>query len=205
MRRTARRQLIRMGAGFFIVAGLLAFSTCVFAQQPIDQETRDSLTQQLNALEKEAAVLDKNIQNLQSQAKTLKNEIALLDNQIKIKRKNQNSRVPQADISASRVVLGSAVRELASRSNDNLVQMILKNDSLSDFFAELNSLEALQKKIQDTLLDLRTHKTALEKEKQDLESYQEEQQQVKSIQEVNRRGLQGKRTERDRITLKILL
>src|SRR3989338_6735140 len=218
MRRTARRQLIRMGAGFFIVAGLLAFSTCVFAQQPIDQETRDSLTQQLNALEKEAAVLDKNIQNLQSQAKTLKNEIALLDNQIKesqleikrldlvlkqtqidINRKNQTIRVLQADIGTSRVVLGSAVRELASRSNDNLVQMILKNDSLSDFFAELNSLEALQKKIQDTLLDLRTHKTALEKEKQDLESYQEEQQQVKSIQEVNRRGLQGKRTERDRI------
>ncbi|MBI2097104.1 MAG: hypothetical protein HYT40_03090, partial [Candidatus Sungbacteria bacterium] len=83
--------------------------------------------------------------------------------------------------------LAAAVRELASRSEDNLLEVMLQNDNLSDFFGALNSLESLQKRIHEVLDNLRGQKAELERQRAELEDFQEDQQQIKSLQEIERR------------------
>ena len=135
---------------------------------------------------------------MQAEARTLKNDLKLLDNQIRqreleIRRLTLVIRQTETDIvkksvtikelikeiSVSQRELAGSVRELAARSDDNLVEIMLSNDNLSDFFGALNSLESLQKKIQETLDGLRERKIKLEKEKAELEEFREEQQQAK--------------------------
>ena len=179
---------------------------------------RNALQAQLDALEKEAASLDITVQQLQGQAKTLQNEIKILNDQIRqhqisiqrlalvirqtdidISHKAQSIAVLQGKIKKSQQELGEAMRQLATRDQNNLLQLILQHDSLSDFFMELNSLEALQGHVQDLLADLRTQKTEFEKDKADLEDFREGQQEAKSAQELEQRSIQQKKTERDRL------
>src|SRR3989344_9563955 len=143
---------------------------------------RDTLQAQLDALEKEAASLDNTVQQLQGQTRTLQNEIKILNDQIRqhqiaiqrlalvirqtdidISRKSQSIAVLQGKIKKSQQELGEAVRQREQRDQNNLFQIILQHDSLSDFFMELNSLEALQGHIQALLVDLRTQKIEFEK------------------------------------------
>ena len=197
---------------------ILVFPAVIGAQESNGTVDRETLTRQLEALEREAEAIDKTIQSVQAEARTLKNDLKLLDNQIRqreleIRRLTLVIRQTETDIvkksvtikelikeiSVSQRELAGSVRELAARSDDNLVEIMLSNDNLSDFFGALNSLESLQKKIQETLDGLRERKIKLEKEKAELEEFREEQQQAKAIQEVDKRGLGQKRLERDQL------
>src|SRR3989344_677442 len=170
----------------------LVLSAPVFAraQDNLSPEERSSLTKQLDQLEKEAANLDQNIQEIQGQARTLKNEIALMDNEIKrreleirrltlvikqtetdITRKISNIRQTTTKIGVTQKELGAAVKELAQRGSENLLELMLKNQSLSEFFLVLNNNEKLQETIQNKIVELRDYKKSLEREKVELEDF----------------------------------
>ena len=197
--------------GFTLALGALGQTTSTGAD-------RDTLQAQLDALEKEAASLDSTVQQLQGQTRTLQNEIKILNDQIRqhqiaiqrlalvirqtdidISRKSQSIAVLQGKIKKSQQELGEAVRQLAMRDQNNLFQLILQHDSLSDFFMELNSLEALQGHIQALLVDLRTQKIEFEKDKEDLEEFREGQQEAKAAQELEQHSIQQKKSQRDQL------
>ena len=207
-----------LGIIIILMTVILVSPIVIRAQESNGTADRETLTRQMEALEREAEAIDKTIQSVQAEARTLKNELKLLDNQIRqreleirrltlvirqtetdIVKKSATIKELIKDISGSQRELASSVRELAARSDDNLVEIMLSNDNLSDFFGALNSLESLQKEIQETLDGLRERKIKLEKEKAELEEFREEQQQAQAIQEVDRRGLQQKRLERDQL------
>ncbi|MBI4135053.1 MAG: lytic murein transglycosylase [Candidatus Sungbacteria bacterium] len=184
----------------------------------LSPEERSSLEQQLEALEREAMSLDKNIQQVQSEARTLKNEIQLLNDQIKrreleikrldlvirqtetdIRRKVASITKTEKEIGVSQVELAASVREFARADSDTLLEVMLKNGNLSDFFLALNNLENMQKSIQGTLGGLRDYKVALEEQKTELEEFREGQSSAKAIQEVDRRALAQKKAERDNL------
>lgn len=188
------------------------------AQDNLSAEERSALTKQLDQLEREASGLDQNIQEIQGQARTLKNEIALLDNEIKrreleirrltlvikqtetdIARKISNIKQTTAKIGVTQKELGAAVKELAQRGSENLLELMLKNQSLSEFFLVLNNNEKLQETIQNKIAELRDYKKSLEQEKAELEEFREGQESAKAIQEVDKRSLSQKRLERDQL------
>lgn len=193
----------------------------LFSQVPngsLTPEERSTLTQQLEALEAEAAKLDREIANTQTEARTLSNEVKIIDKEIKkkeveirrlslvIRQTQADIRQKTANIGEAKVKIGGAqkslsasVKQLSQEDADNLLILMLKNDSLSDFFLILNNNEQLQEKLQSTLGSLREYKTVLEEEKDELEEYQKGQEDTKSIQEINRRSLADKRKERDQL------
>lgn len=205
---------IAIGFGF-IAAFLLAFSV---SAQDLSPQERDQLTQQLAQLEREAASLDGTITQLQGQARTLKNEVSLLNNQIKqheleirrltlvirqadvdITRKQKNIQVSAGKIQVAKQELSASVRELSQADQNNLLELMLKNESLSEFFIALNDLEKVQGNIQQKMADLRVYKASLEKEKAELEDFREGQAEAKSIAEVERRSIQQAKKERDQL------
>lgn len=218
-----RRYLKQFGMFYLIVfmLGLVFMPSYLFSQVPngsLTPEERSSLTQQLEALEAEAARLDKDIAKTQSEARTLSNEIKILESEIKkkeveirrlslvirqtqadIKKKSANIDVAKGKIGDAQQSLSVSVKELSQQDADNLLVLMLKNDSLSDFFLVLNNNEQIQEKLQSTLGNLREYKAALEEEKAELEEYQKGQEDTKSIQEINRRSLADKRKERDQL------
>ncbi|MBI2055070.1 MAG: lytic murein transglycosylase [Candidatus Sungbacteria bacterium] len=203
---------------YLFITLVLSVPVFIRAQDNLSPEERSSLTKQLDQLEKEAAGLDQNIQEIQGQARTLKNEIALLDNEIKrreleirrltlvikqtetdIARKISNIKQTTLKIGVTQRELGAAVKELAQRGGENLLELMLKNQSLSEFFLVLNNNEKLQETIQNKIAELRDYKKSLEQEKIELEDFREGQEAAKAIQEVDKRSLSQKRLERDQL------
>lgn len=181
-------------------------------------EERSTLTQQLEALEAEAAKLDKEITNTQTEARTLANEVKIIDKEIKkkeleirrlsiviqqtqtdIKKKAASINQAKGKIGGAQKSLSASVKQLSQEDADNLLILMLKNDSLSDFFLVLNNHEQIQENLQTSLGNLREYKISLEKEKDELIEYQKGQEDTKSIQEINRRSLADKRKERDQL------
>lgn len=206
-----------------LIASILALlpASQLFSQAPnssLTPEERSTLTQQLEALEAEAAKLDKEIANTQTEARTLANEVKIIDKEIKkkeleirrlslviqqtqtdIRKKTANINEAKGKIGGSQKSLSASVKQLSQEDADNLLVLMLKNDSLSDFFLVLNNHEQIQENLQSTLGSLREYKASLEEEKAELEEYQKGQEDTKSIQEINRRSLADKRKERDQL------
>lgn len=214
--RTCRIFIVASLAAFF--AAGLAFSQETQINGLLTSGERDELTRQLETLEREAAELDRNIQKTQSEARTLKSEVKLLNDDIRrreleirrltlvirqtemdIKRKISSIKITEEKIGVSQSELAASVRAFAKQSDDTLLEVMLRDGNLSEFFLTLNNLENIQKSIQGTLGDLREYKDALEKGKAELEEFREGQEGARVIQEVDRRALAGKRAERDQL------
>lgn len=190
----------------------------VLYSQTISPEERGELERQLDQLEREAADLDKTVSSLETQARTLKNEIKLLDSQIRqreleikrltlvirqaetdIGRKQKSIKVTEGKIGVSKRELGASVREFSQQDGDNLLELMLRNQNLSEFFIVLNDLEKVQGTIQSKLSDLRDHKISLEEQKSELEEFREGQEQAKSIQVIEQRSIRQAKKERDKL------
>lgn len=200
------------------LAFLLPFLSRAATPSTLTPGERDQLTQQLAQLEKEAADLDKNIQQTQSEARTLKNEIRLFNDEIKrkeveiqrlklvirqaqvdIDRKVSNIKVTSSKIGVSQKEIGALVQELSRQDKSSLLEVLLKDESLSEFFLSLNNLERIQGSIHDKLIDLRDYKSALEKEKAELEDFRAGQEDLRSIRQSEEKALASEKTERDQL------
>jgi peptidoglycan hydrolase CwlO-like protein len=195
---------------------ILMLSAVVYADTA--QDKKSELEAQIARLEKEAADIDKNIQETQAAAHTLTNEISLFNQEIKqrqidIKRLNLVIQKTQADIDAAaesikimsasiekqRMALGASLLILSSYEQDNLLTVLLKNNRLSDFFTALYNFNLIQGNIQEALAGLRQDRKDLENKKAELADFQEEQQKLKALKQTEERALAGKKKEKDEL------
>lgn len=205
--------------GVFVVAALAAFMTFTLDAAAQDSGSqRDSLTKQIEALEREAADLDNQISKTQSEAKTLENQIKIFNNEIKrreveIKRLALAVRQADIDIQAktagieeletrikkNRIILAASIRKIYDYDQESTIAILAKNETLSEFFSALDSVKNLQAQVDDLVTQLKGDKSQLEEDKTELQDFRAEQSSLKALAEVERRAVQEKKLEKDRI------
>ena len=187
----------------------------VYAQEA---DKKQELEQQIEQLESEAKEIDVFVQQAQGEARTLANETKIINGEIKqreleIKRltlainktgleiKNKSAGIVELGekISKNKKSLGAALFLLYSYDKSNILLALLKNQKLSDFFGTWDSLKRVQSNIQEALSSFKEEKTLFEKEKAALEEFNEEQQGLKALQEVERRSLAQKKKEKEEL------
>lgn len=200
-----------------VILGVFCLSAAAaFAEE--DSAKRSELERQLQQFEQEAAEFDKSIQKTQSETRTLANELKTLNTEIKrreleikrlaltlkktaleIQSKASGIAVLSKKIDKSRKALAAGLFLVYIYDQDNTLTILLKNANLSDFFSSLYNISKVQSNFQDALGEFREDQVELKKEKAELEEFEEEQQDLKALQEVERRFLAQKKKEKDEI------
>jgi len=204
----------------FIVLWLFSFS--FFGHLTIEKalaasvsELKEDFRAQINNLEKQINDYQSGIIDLQKQTKTLKSEITLLDTKIKsaeleVQRTalsvqeiesglaDKNLALGQAELKLDRerVILTKYLQTIYESDQQGMVEIFLSNDKLSDIFDKINSLQQVQESIQESMASIKQLKGDLEQDKQALEDRREEMNQLKVLQEIQRRSIAYQQEEK---------
>ena len=205
-----------------IILAALIFPYAARAQDSSSAENiedrKQSLQSQIDALEKEAAEIDKNIDATRKDAESLKNEIAIFNGEIRkreleikkmnlavkqaeidIEKKDKNINEVEKDIGNKKGLLASSVLMLNDYENEGFLYILMKNKSVSSFLLAVDNIFSIQKTVKSLIIDLREKNRELATEKDELEEFKDAQGKLKSLQEVEKRFLSQKKSERDKI------
>ena len=195
-----------LGAGFFIFAELTP------------QEERGVLENELKELEDKIAQYEGDITKTQQEKNTLQNQISILKKKIeKLNLQIQQSNTLIKDISFqvkdteasigktslkiedSREKLADILRLIYEENQKPLIEILLSNGQLSDFFNNLMALEDLNSKSQELLLSIKSLKTNLEGQKQNLDEEKEDLERITEIQILQREESVGTKREQEKL------
>ena len=128
----------------------------------------------------------------QSEKATLANQVAILDNRIKkfeldvenveidislteleINKTNADIKMKNAEIAKSEQNLSNVLNSLNKEDQDDIVEIFLLNNNLSDFLSQIQYLEDINSGIEKSLKDLSLYKKGLEEEKYNLDAQNE--------------------------------
>jgi len=205
---------------FFIVLWLFSFSFFGYfvtdkAQAASAEELKENFRFQVDDLEKQINDYRASISELQKQGKSLKGEIALLDAKIKsaeleVRRTalavleiesglaDKNLALGQAELKLERerVILTNYLQTIYESDQQGMLEIFLSNDKLSDIFDKINSLQQVQESIRESMASIKQLKVELEQDKQLLEDRREELNQLKVLQEIQRRAIAYQQEEK---------
>lgn len=198
------RRLVACALLSTVLTNILPFET-VLAQN-IDaftsQEIKDlnkqitDKTKSIKELDSKAGEYNKIIEEKQAAKSTLQNELSLIENRIKRAEINIDRKVTEiektnltiketslligqkeAQISLQKDQLSSLLREINRQDQRGRIEILLMNDSISDFFGYLKRLEDVQSNLRTTLSGVKVAKReqevyqfGLEQDKADLQS-----------------------------------
>jgi len=205
---------------FFVSA--LVFASSVLPQRISAEETpeekRARINQQIQTLENEANSLDRQIADVRKQSKSLAGEVESINTQIKrqeleIKRINLVLEKARRDIDDTtaeiarlsakidrgRKSLGAMLLFLYAHDQKDSVMLLFQNRNVSDFFHQTDSVQRIQSDLYDVLNMSKEDRELEAKEKDRLLDYRQEQQELKSLQEIERKFLADKRKEKDHL------
>jgi len=154
---------------------------------------------QIAAIEKEIEEYERQIDATLKEKKTLKNEIYLL--RVRAKKLNTGIYLTEKKIEASGLTIkklaleiGEKAKEIAGKKSSmaeimremnemeskTIVEITLANDTLSDFFSDLEQMNDIQTKISVSLKELKNMREALRAERRAREKEKEKQEELKS-------------------------
>src|SRR3989344_6500228 len=181
-------------------------------------EDRASLEAELRQLEAQITEYEGTISEYRRQGNTLKGEIGILETKIKqintqikainlsLQRLSSNifqttGKIGQVegDINLNQEALGDLIREIDAYDQKGLMEILLENPKLSDFFGSLNDLMVTQESLGITLEkltqlrgELITHRELLAMEKEDVEA-------LKVYQVRQKQSVDSVRSEKDQL------
>ncbi|MDO8499999.1 MAG: lytic murein transglycosylase [bacterium] len=200
----------------FAILFILFPGVPVLAQESSIQ--KQSIQSQIDALEKEVADIDGKLQETQKQSTSLNREVTIFNNEIK-KKELELQRISLAirqanidiantsvkigdvvqDVEKNRKLLVKNIQQLYKYDQENLVAIVAKNNSLSDFFLTVNSIRSLQASTDELITQLRQERKQLEVQKTDLQDFREEQQSLEALQKIQKRDLALQKQEKDKL------
>jgi len=209
------RSVFCSGCWLLLVVAVLGMVWCsfVYAQSVDDRKAElrgqlDKLQQEINSyrletekLNKESKTLQRDINLLNNQIRQLElqiqqSELALKETEILIEQKNSQVGALEKDIAGRKNILSAYLRDIYVYEQSNLLEIIFSSDSLSDFFAKIQSLEVIQASLKDSLDVIGQLKTDLGKQKEDLEADLEEQKSLQALQEIQQITIVNKQGEK---------
>ncbi len=185
------------------------------------EKSKQELEKQLAEIEKQIELYQDNILNTQKQAKSLKREIYILENKIKklnlqikatqltLSRLNQEIQIQEQsislkelEISQEKKLLADFLENLYEKETQSLLEITLKNNSLSEFFDEINSMMVIQERIKESLEELKKLKQSLEQRKKELLEQKMQTVSLSNIQSLQKKTLAQKQQEKDSLLKK---
>ena len=148
---------------------------------------------EIQEIKKKASIYQKNIRVKQEEAASLKNQLIIIENQIA--KTELDIKVTQAEVEQTQLDqrevelqvitkedtidnqkrnLSTLIQQIHQNDNTNQLKIFALNDSISDYFNEVEYTKELQKGLSDALTDLKQEKKELLTQKQELESKQEQ-------------------------------
>lgn len=190
---------------------VFSFAILVFGFSQANAAVQDEITERQKQIEEIQRQIEKyqaEIQTSQSKARTLGNEIAKLNAQIKeialnIRSLELSITQTSAEINLTESQIFDAETKIAKQretlaqylqiayesDQETLAEIILKNDDLSDFFNDLNSLRINQENLKVSIQNIRTLKIDLEDKQNQLEDKRTEFEKLKNLEVLEKRSL----------------
>ena len=211
------RSFSRLHSLFFVLGLGVVVASLIFVRTEAAtvSELRAQLLQELKVLENQIQDQEHSLEDLRNQKESLQRDIAILDQEIKkikleltyrqlaIKKltgqiDDRTVRIGELEerLQNLRVIMAEQLRTIYVTTQRPLLYAFLGSPQLSGFFSEVYALESTQGKLQLTAQDVRDTKFSLEEEKSGLENERSEEEELRIIQENQRKGLLGKEKEK---------
>ena len=191
----------------------LTFNSSADVRQEISERER-----QIQELENQKQEYQKQIAEKQGEARTLEREIFIFDTEIKKLRleiKTLDLAIQQTGLEIDETIKGideafskiERIKQSLARfvklvhqsDQETLLEILLKNRDLSDFFGNLESIRASQEKAQVTIKELKQLRVELEQKQDELEQRKTEQVGLRNIQQIQKQEVDSKKKEKDDI------
>lgn len=179
---------------------------------------RAELEAELKEYESQIGEFQKLIQAKQSEAKSLKSEIDILTAEIskskleikartltiqklqgEIKEKGKNIQNLQVEIDRARTNLLGFLQKVRESDGLSLIELALTYENVSEFFGEIDAAKNLQVSLRNTLGKITSLKIDEENAKTELEGEEQEEQELKSLQELQKKFLEGREKEKQKL------
>lgn len=198
-----------------ILAGISFFAYPLFGRAALQDEI-DSRNRQIEELNRQIQEYEEQIASKQKESKTLTNEISIINakiNQIQSEIRSLSLSVDQTTaeigqttnqikeaedkIAKHRLALGSYLRLLHQREQENLLAILLKNKNFSDFFDSLNNVQTTQENVRITIGRIKDEKSGLEVKEDQLKEKKQELESLKSFQTVQKKAVEQTKQQKN--------
>ncbi|OGN11338.1 MAG: hypothetical protein A3C71_02020 [Candidatus Yanofskybacteria bacterium RIFCSPHIGHO2_02_FULL_43_15c] len=197
---------------------LLFFFVPLLASGITTEEFIRSKNEQIEALARQIEEYQNQIEERQKQGRTLSGELDILNKriaQIQAEIRSLSLAVEKANGEIGQTVaqigeaeskmikhrqaLGSALRILDQAEQENLIEIILKNENLSAFFGNLTQIKNTQENLRAEIGSIRELKNDLEDKEETLRSQKKELESLKNIQQIGKRSAEQVKTEKNNL------
>lgn len=202
---------------FFILASVMGAALAFPVKADTASEIADK-NAQIQALQQQIAQYQQQIDAVHGQALTLQGQVNSLTaqiNQITLELRslalsisNTNAEITQTQgkitvaegkIAKDQSSLGQYLRLVYQNDQESLPSILIKNNTLSDFFNELNSVQTIQDDLKTTIDNILGLKNSLEQQKQDLEDKKTDLQQQQQLVTLAKRDLDSAKAQKAKI------
>lgn len=186
--------------------------------EPQNEEERRALEEQLEELENQIAQYENTIASYKKQGSTLKAEINRLNTQVaklnlqikaislslsrldaEISDTQSKIVVTESDIDRNKEAIGKLLQDIYEHEDTGLIEVMLANPKLSDFFGNLNNILAVQDNLRVALGRVVALRSELLDQKETLSVQRTDVQALKAYQDAQRAAIQSTRAEKDNL------
>lgn len=209
-------------AVFSFIFGSVTAPTARFLSRAAETENAEAkrkyLEIELAGYEKQIEEYEANIVNAKKQGKTLKSEIDRLNSKIaqlnlQIKAVNSNLKkldeeiiitqgkinITEKDIDFNKQALSETITNIYEKEDKGILEVLLANPKLSDFFTDLNSLLAFQENVKITLKKIIELREGLVDQKESLALEKIDATTLKAYKDSQKTGIQKTKDEKNQI------
>ena len=204
--------VVFLGAVFLVLSSIFYMVPHAFA------DTETELTAQLEDIEKQILKQQVLVDDKQLERRSLERDVSILDAKIKkaqlgilarnieiqrlggqIGYKQGAVQVLTARTEKQHQSLGQLIRKTNEIDNYSLVEVLLGGQTLSTFFEDLESFQAIKASLQGSLKDLANTKNLTLEQKSSLEGKQQSEIELRKLQELGKQEVEAREKERAKI------
>lgn len=198
---------------FGVFVFVFAFHASASIQDDIAAKQR-----QIDEIQRQIDEYQTQIDSTQTKSKTLENEIAGLNaqiNQINLEIKSLSLSINQTSLEIDQTqnkifdtedqigkhknAMIQYLKIVYENDQRSLTEIVLKNQSLSSFFNDINNIQTTQNKLRVTIDEMKQLESDLSNQKDDLESKKTDLERTKSLQEIAKKSVDRDKTQKNTI------
>jgi len=203
----------------FLLLGNFGFVRILHAQSdPSVEARRAELERELQEVEREIAEQTVFLEGKQKERVSLERDIAIIDakigqSRLQIRATELKIQSLTRDIGLKELTIDElnaktqrekeSLAQILRRTNEvdsfSLVEVVLDNRNLSDFFEDLDSFSSIKLALSDSFIEIENTKDITSSQKKVLESKREEERSLRNLQIVQRQRLEAQEAERQEI------
>lgn len=166
-------------------------------QMIVQQQLVEGKKQERQSLERDLGILDAEIEKAQLGIQARALAISSLTDQIGDK--EELISILNERLEKQRTSLAELIRQTEAVDDYSLVEVLLSNQSFSDFFTDVESFHAVKHSLNDSLQALTEIKTDTETQKMSLEEKQTAEARMKQLQELEKKQIEAKEGQKEQI------